>query len=134
MSLLALITLIFYKLSKNKHYWRDRGVPDTGFAFLWGDEKGLMLNTKSSHELHLELYKKFPEERFYGGWALFGQPYLMLRNDFELIRSVMIKDFDHFAIGRANKMFEMIWPATRTEWIAINNILTLRGEMWKDLR
>ena len=134
MGLGALIIFIYYKLSKNQNFWRDRGVPDTGFKFLWGDDKEVLLGKKSIHEINIELYKKFPEERFYGGWSLLGQPYLMLRNDFDLIRAVWIKDFDHFTITRNTEFAENVWPATRTERIALNHIAALHGDIWKDLR
>ena len=130
----ALLSILYYKLSKNKHYWDERGVPNTGFRFFYGDDKGVLQQTKSFHQISKENYFKFPGERFYGGWTMLGQPYLMLRNDFELIKAVWIKDFDHFTSSSAGQFFEKLWPSSRAERLAIENVSTLHGEVWKDLR
>ena len=130
----ALLSILYYKLSKNKHHWSERGVPNTGFRFLWGDDKDVVQQTKSFHQLTKENYFKFPGERFYGGWTMMGMPYLMLRNDFELIKAIWIKDFDHFNTTSPAQMYENIWPSSRAERLATQSLATIHGEVWKDLR
>ena len=132
--LVALIFFLYYKLSKNKYYWSDRGVPNTGFCFFWGNDKDLLQGTRSMYDIVKEEYFKFPGERFYGGWTMLGQPYLMLRNDFDLINAVWIKDFDHFTQTRATEFSEKIWPSSRTERLALFTINSVHGEVWKGLR
>ena len=58
----------------------------------------------------------------------------MIRNDFDLIRSVWIKDFDHFNKTRGEEFVENIWPGSREEKLAIKNVANIHGEEWKDLR
>ena len=130
----ALLLYLYYTLSKNKNHWSDRGVPNTGFRFFWGNEGGFLKGTKSLHDIVKEEYFEFPGERFYGGWTMFGQPYLMIRNDFELIKSIWVKDFDHFDKTRAADLVNNIWPSSRSERLAINHVGNLHGEVWKDLR
>ena len=130
----ALMVFLYYTFSKNKYHWRDRGVPDTGFRFFWGDDKDFLQGKRSLHETTKEDYNKFPGERFYGGWTMFGQPYLMLRNDFELIKAVWIKDFDHFTRTRGSEISEKIWPSSRAERIALSDISAVHGDLWKELR
>ena len=134
MGLGALILLLFYTLIKNKYHWSNRGVPNTGFNFFWGNEKEFVLQHRSLHEVIKEEYDKFPGERFYGGWTLLGQPYLMIRNDFDLIRAVWVKDFDHFTKTRGTEFSEKLWPTSRSERIAGNHIAAVHGDVWKDLR
>ena len=134
MGLGALMLLLFYTLIKNKNHWSNRGVPNTGFRFFWGNDKDFLLGKRSMHEVAKEEYDKFPGESFYGGWSMLGQPYLMLRNDFDLIRAVWVKDFDHFAKTRGTEISEKIWPLSRSERIAINHIAAVHGDVWKDLR
>ena len=76
----ALLACLYYKLSKNKNHWRERGVVNTGFRFFWGNDKDMLLGKRSVHDLAKEEYFSFPGERYYGGWTVFGQPYLMIRN------------------------------------------------------
>ena len=130
----ALLVYLYYRLSKNKHHWAERGVPNTGFRFLYGDDKEALEGKKSFHQISKENYFKFPGERFYGGWTMLGQPYICLRNDFELIKAVWIKDFDHFNKTSSANIFENLWPFTRAERLAIENVASLHGEVWKDLR
>ena len=128
----TLLLYLFYKLSKNKNHWRDRNVPSTKFRFLWGDDG--MVGKKSIHDLAKEEYFKHPGQRFYGGWSMFGVPYLMIRNDFELIRAIWIKDFDHFNQTRSAEFAEKIWAASREEKMMLNTIQSMHGEAWKDIR
>ena len=86
--LLAILTLLgigYWYLIRNKNYWQDRGVPNTGFKFLWGDNRGFMLQTEAIHNIELRQYKRFSGERFYGTWGFLGKVYLTIRNDFDLI-------------------------------------------------
>ena len=133
--ILALFLYVYYKLTKHRNYWDDRGVPNTGFKFFYGDEKEVITQTKSIHELSTRLYNMFPNERFVGCWGMFGNPFLLIRNDFDLIRDIWIKDFDHFAIGNGNmtKMKEMC-PINRHEKLMLNSIQSAHGDEWKDIR
>ena len=132
---MAILTYGYYKLTKNRNYWSDRGVTNTGFKFFWGDDGPTMAQQVPFHQWALEVYQKYPNEPYVGMWATGGRPYLMIRNDFELIKSIWIKDFDHFTIAsdgiRDNKH---IWPADRNEKMMMNNIQSAQGEEWKNIR
>ena len=130
----ALLLYLYYRLSKNKYHWSQRGVPNTGFRFFWGNDKDFAKRKRAIHDVIKEEYFQFPGESFYGGWSMFGQPYLMIRNDFDLIRAIWIKDFDHFNQTRGADMADNIWPSSRKERMAINHVGNVHGEVWKDLR
>ena len=89
----AIFLYIYYSLTKNRNYWSDRGVANTGFKFFWGDDGPLMQQKETFQGWALREYNNFPNKRFYGCWAIFGTPYLFIRNDFDLIRSIWIKGF-----------------------------------------
>ena len=130
----ALLLYLYYRLSKNKYHWSQKGVPNTGFRFFWGNDKDFLMRTRAMHDVAKEEYFQFPGESFYGGWTMLGQPYLMIRNDFDLIRAIWIKDFDHFNQTRGADMADNIWPSSRKERMAINHVGNVHGEVWKDLR
>ena len=131
---LVLLLYSYYKLTKDRNYWSDRGVTNTGFKFFWGDY-GKVLGGEPFHKFFLELYQSYPNERFVGMWELLGKPYLFIRNDFELIKSIWIKDFDHFAIANSFvKEHKNMWPADRNEKIMLKNVQSATGDEWKNLR
>ena len=131
----ALLLYLYYKLSKNRNYWSDRGVKDTGFKFFWGDDGSFLNQTESMFDWALREYKHFANVPYHGAWTLFGKPYLMIRNDFDLIRSIWIKDFDHFAIANSSvTLNESIWPGTKEEKMMLNNVQNAQGDRWKDIR
>ena len=134
-SLLCLFLYIYYSLSKNRNYWADRGVPNTGFKFFWGDSTNFFTGKTAFQEVPLNVYNRFPGERFVGCWKTLGKPYLMIRNDFDLIKSIWIKDFDHFVIANSNvKAHRKIWPGNRNEKLMLNNVQSASGDEWKDIR
>ena len=55
----AILGYAYHKLSKNRDYWSDRGVTNTGFKFFWGDD-GSLLGEESFHQMFLRLYKSYP--------------------------------------------------------------------------
>ena len=133
--LTSLVLVVCFKLQKHKNYWYERGVPNTGFKFFFGDDMFLFTRKESFHSYVWEEYKRFHGVPFYGKWGLFGKPSLVLRNDFDLIKSIWIKDFDHFAIANAAvAVSKSIWPSTREEKLMLNHVQNLHGDEWKNIR
>ena len=56
----VLIAYLYYKLSKNKNHWSERGVVNTGFRFFWGNDEDLLKGKRSLHDIAKEEYFKFP--------------------------------------------------------------------------
>ena len=132
--ILAVLTVFYYQLTKNRNYWSNRGVASTNFKFLLGDDGDIFFK-EGMHVWALRTYQEFTNEPYIGMWAMFGKPYLMIRNDFELIRSIWIKNFDHFAIAsNSAKETPSIWPADRHEKVMITNLANSYGDKWKNLR
>ena len=133
--LLALLSFGYYKLTKNRDYWSDRNVPNTGFKLFGGDDMGLIKGEESFLAWVKRAHEGNPNERFVGMWRMLGSPYLMIRNDFELIRDIWVKDFDHFTIANGNvKHHKEIWPSDRNEKLMLNNVQSAHGDEWKNIR
>ncbi|KAJ8670407.1 hypothetical protein QAD02_001666 [Eretmocerus hayati] len=92
--LCILIGLYFY-LSKNHNYWKNLGVRQIPPKFIFGNVASCVFGRQMPDELFRELYQKADEERMIG-FYVFNKPYLMLC-DPELIRHVLIKDFQNFS-------------------------------------
>ena len=86
----VLLGLFYYQFSKNKNYWYDRHIPNTGFKFFYGDDGFFIKQNEAGMDWGLRAYKQFEGVPFFGGWTLLGQPYLMIRNDFDLIKSIKL--------------------------------------------
>ena len=128
-----IITIIFVIINwKNRNrndFWDERGVPCTDEALeaKWGKE--------SIHDVSLRLYNEFKGSSFFGSWSATGDPCLVIRDDFDLIKSVFIKDFDHFS--KAHHMvpvYDTMHAATKHEKLILKNLQTAHGDEWKNLR
>ena len=92
---------------------------------MYGQKKGF-------HDIKKEEYRMFEGERFYGTFDG-GRQLFVIRDDFHLLRSVMIKDFDHFSGAQAH-VFAAADPANRFEEIAAKGITAIDGDEWKSVR
>ena len=82
-------------------YWKKKGVAILNPLPLFGDfAKGLLPNNNPQF-LFTEFYRKFEGEK-YGGLYRFATPQLLLR-DPDIIKNVLVKDFDNF-YGRGIKV------------------------------
>ena len=130
----AILIFVYYNLTKNRDYWTKRGVTDTGFKFFWGDDT-FIYSGEAIQDWLLKIYKKYPKDPYIGMWSVLGAPVLMIRNDFELIRSIWVRDFDHFTIANAGrKDVKDIWTSNRNEKLMMNNIQSAQGDDWKNIR
>ena len=127
--LISLLLGFLYRRSrKNRDYWYNHGIPNTNEA-LEGD-----IN-RSVHEVSLSLYNQFKGVPFFGSWQYMGGPCLVIRNDFDLIKSIWIKDFDHFSMANLLvPIYKATWPATKHEKLVLNSLQSAHGDEWKTLR
>lgn len=116
----VLLSVILYWYStKNHDYWRKRGIPCTKtYPFLgsFGD-----LLTKNMEDIEIERYRKLG--RLYGYFE--GSKPQITVADPELIRNILVKDFQNFVNRRT---FQTGDPITD------NMISVKKGEDWKQVR
>jgi len=115
----------FYIYFKHKcSYWEKKGVRFLKPSFPMGNCGEFILLRKSFGETYAELYNTLAGNKF-GGVYLLHRPQLIIR-DPDLIKAVLVKDFDHFHDhGFASD--EKIDPLS-------GNLFMLNGSKWRELR
>lgn len=146
----TVLTLIYWHGTRNFSHWQKLGVKHIPPQFFFGNIRKRVLFQQSFHELQKELYFAFPGERIAG--TLFSRylsgaesnfviksisfhlllgiyegrrPTLLLR-DPELIKHIMVRDFDHF-VDRPVLRF-------RQKATIKNMLITLQGAQWRAVR
>lgn len=123
--LVILFWLLYSYVTATYSHWKDRGVPYEVPSFPFGT-----LNDVVSGKLHLgesckQVYNKYKDSRYVGIFEG-RRPSLLLR-DPELIRNVMIKDFNHF--------YDRFGPPKYGKMHYINNhLFNMHGQEWKQMR
>nr|CAD7405098.1 unnamed protein product [Timema cristinae] len=120
----SLLALLYYYLSRNEDYWKSRGVPFIQPTTFFGNLKDVVLMRTSEPEQLARLYFQL-EGHSFGGIFQSVTPTLLLR-DPELIKTVLVKDFDHFH-DRGIPLNEEKNPLGA-------HLITLEGSRWKTLR
>ncbi|XP_061719500.1 cytochrome P450 6B1-like isoform X2 [Cydia pomonella] len=106
-------------------YWVERGVKHDKPLPVFGNALDKFLQKISLCDLYSEAYRKFPNEKFVGLY-LANDPKLILR-DPELIKHVLITDFQHFHARGILPLENDLEPMFR-------NIFFADGDLWKLLR
>lgn len=120
---LCLLCYILFRTKKN--YWKLKGVPFENPLPLVGNMLDVVLMKKNMALMLENLYFKFINVPYFGIWV-FGEPHLVIRSP-EVIKNVLIKDFDHFN-DRNVQSNEKIDP------IASNMMFFTRNPKWKFIR
>nr|CAH7721226.1 unnamed protein product [Callosobruchus chinensis] len=79
-------------------YWERRGVKQSDAIWIFGDNLRQMLMRETFADMMKRLHDLYPNDRYTGGYQLLV-PTLMIR-DPELIKTICVKDFDHFSNHR----------------------------------
>lgn len=119
-----LVWLIYWYFTKNYNYWKKRNIAYKTPEFPFGSLKDMVLGRTFPGKAHENIYKEFPNERFYG-IIEFREAVLVIR-DPEIIKQVMVKDFNHF-VDRP------VVVGNPKEYI-MKHLLGLVGQEWKDMR
>ncbi|XP_043471300.1 cytochrome P450 6k1-like [Leptopilina heterotoma] len=123
--IVAVILLFLYVYSsKNHDFWKKQGVKGPDPLPILGNFKDILLNRLSPGEMAKNLYNQFNDESMIGIYAR-STPILLLK-DPELIKDILIKDFNKFA-ARDLPVNEEIEPLSQ-------NLLNLEPKRWRPLR
>ncbi|XP_024886574.1 cytochrome P450 9e2-like [Temnothorax curvispinosus] len=107
-------------------YWKNKGVPYlpnslSSFVTVWK----VFLGYITFADYCEYVYRYFPNAKYFGGVDFFT-PAIILR-DPELIKDIMVKDFEHFPDHRT-------FVDEKVEPLFGKNIFSLRGNRWKEMR
>ena len=113
---------IYFKVSFS--YWKKRGVPTLNPTPPFGDIGAAFFKQKNANQLINESYKAFDGKKF-GGLYSFTVPLLLVR-DPEIIKDILVKDFDKFH-SRGFVINEKNDPLQ-------GHLFALSGSKWRNLR
>ncbi|XP_011150783.2 cytochrome P450 9e2-like [Harpegnathos saltator] len=106
-------------------YWKKRGVPQIrgipGMKVGWK----LLLQRINFTEYSQFIYNDVPDAKYIGHMDM-ATPVVFLR-DPELIKDVMVKDFEHFPDHRS-------FASEEVDPLFDKNVFALRGNRWKEMR
>ncbi|XP_036150626.1 probable cytochrome P450 6g2 [Monomorium pharaonis] len=124
---LVICLSLFYVYAKYKlSYWSRRGVKSPPTHLLFGNFKECVTLQKPPAEILREIFNSADSDDPYIGFYIFHKPMLLLR-DHDLIKQVMIKDFDVFPNRRFGSGLER-------DAVGLNSILSIKQPRWRYLR
>ncbi|KAF5285079.1 hypothetical protein FQA39_LY16768 [Lamprigera yunnana] len=124
-SVVAILLATYYVIKKKLKYWQNKGVFVEKPSVPFGNAKNIILQKESIGEAignfhHLMKSRSIP----YGGYYVLTKP-IFVPVDIELIRRIMISDFDHFT----DRLFH-----SNTSDPLSSHLFARKGESWKNLR
>ncbi|KAM7344114.1 uncharacterized protein ACRADG_010946 [Cochliomyia hominivorax] len=122
--LIALATLALYIMKKRLNYWKDQGIAHSEPHFIAGNLNGLHTQRNIATCVK-EVYDKFRGTGPFCGFYFFQRPAVLVL-DMELVKNILIKDFNNFT-DRGLYHNEKDDPLT-------GHLFLLDGNKWKNLR
>ncbi|XP_045473265.1 cytochrome P450 6k1-like isoform X2 [Harmonia axyridis] len=119
-------SLIYFYVKRSLSYWKKKNVYAEQPYPLFGNLLNVAFRGESMMNIIKRINNGLSDKHKYFGFYLFHKPVLIV-TDKELIKEVLIKDFNTFA-NRANYTNEKVDP------IASNNLFSLRDQVWKTVR
>ncbi|KAL1376147.1 hypothetical protein pipiens_004499 [Culex pipiens pipiens] len=122
--LLAILALSFLWIQRHYSYWERRGIPYVKASFPRGNLQGVGKKFHMSAAIQA-CYKQLKGKGPFGGIFFFLNP-VVLVTDLELVKHVLVKDFQFFH-DRSLYYNEKDDPLT-------GNLLNIEGTRWRNLR
>ncbi|XP_063618744.1 uncharacterized protein LOC134791626 [Cydia splendana] len=123
--IVAVIAAIYLYCRQAYSRFSKYGVKNPKPLPILGNMTPIIFRTESFVDVNLNLYNKFPEERFVGNFE-FLKPVVLIR-DIELIKKVTVKDFEYFLDHRS-------FVSEDVDPFFGRNLFSLKGQEWKDMR
>ncbi|KAF5289835.1 hypothetical protein FQR65_LT11721 [Abscondita terminalis] len=121
----VLLVYCYVALTKKFSYWKNKGVAHPKYSKLFGNYTQSIFMKKSLGQIYEDIYRSYPNLPYVGFYKM-RQPALLIR-DPELIKDVIIKDFNNF--------HETDFDVDReTDYLLAKNPFFSRGNDWKTSR
>ncbi|KAI8421255.1 hypothetical protein MSG28_008309 [Choristoneura fumiferana] len=91
----ALIGALYYYFTRTFNYWKDRNVPYLKPVPFFGNLYKSTIRSTLVGEIMKKIYNEYPNEKVVGVFRM-TTPNLLVR-DLDIVKHIMIKDFDNFA-------------------------------------
>ncbi|XP_013140391.1 PREDICTED: cytochrome P450 6B1-like isoform X1 [Papilio polytes] len=92
--LASVFTLVYFYFTRTFDYWKNKNVPGPKPLPLFGNIKDSVLRRRHAALVFKSIYDEYTNEKVVGVYRM-TSPCLLLR-DLDVIKNVMIKDFDQF--------------------------------------
>ncbi|NP_001165997.1 cytochrome P450 6AQ8 [Nasonia vitripennis] len=120
----SLLVGIYLYFTRNFKYWQKRGIKQVPPTALFGNIGAPLLGQKPFIKLLSDMYKAGEDEPYIGYYVL-DKPFLLLR-DPELIKYVLIKDFNNFP--------NRVAASRKTDVVGSMNLFVVNNPEWKYIR
>lgn len=118
---IGVVTALYFYFRRNMNYWNDRGVPCLKPSLLFGS-----LNPSIHNNVNMRIsYEHFKFEHKVCGFYLLQSPRLIIL-DLDLIKNVLIKDFNNF-VDRG------MYNNAEGDPLS-GHLLAIEGDKWRNLR
>lgn len=96
---------MYYYYTSTFDYWKIRGIPGPQPTVLIGNLKEILLRKTSLGDKLRDMYEEYKKEPMFGIFE--GMTPILVINDLELIKDVLIKDFPLF-VNRGFRLFKKV--------------------------
>lgn len=114
----------YFWLKKRYAFFKDKGIKHYPVVPIFGNMYRQLTRQEHMSSVVDTIYHAFPNDRFIGTFELIS-PVLTIR-DPDLLRSICIKDFDHFQDHRAF--------SNGNDLFFSKSLIGLKGQKWRDMR
>lgn len=123
-TIVAIIFLLYYLSTSSHNFWKTQGVLGPKPIPLFGNFKRTIFKEISVGDFIKNYYDQYESESMFG--LYFNNTPILILKDLELIKDILIKDFNKFA-ERDMTVHEKIEPLSQ-------NLVALGSEKWRPLR
>ena len=124
-AVLAVLAVVYYRATRNFDFFKKHGIPYAKPIPFLGSMWEVFFQRMSVAEGVEKMYNLDPESKYIGFFE-FDSPLLMIR-DLDLIKSITVKNFDHFLNHR------MAFDPD-VEPLFSKNLFSLCDERWREVR
>ena len=129
----TLIALLYYYITSTWNYWKSQGVYTIKPSFPFGSFKSMTTRKIAIHDELMNLTKETKGLPYFGGYLMRAKIFVI--QDPEIVRQVLIKDFDNFVDRRSGRMMEQFRQSDKlADQIFAQQLTTVTGDEWKKLR
>lgn len=122
--IIGALTALYFYLSKSSNHWKNLGVVCDKPSLIFGNLGGVGQHIHWVKKIQ-ETYEKFKFGNKFCGFYFMGDPRLIIL-DLELIKNILIKDFNHF-VDRGLFHNEKDDPLSA-------HLFAIEGDKWRTLR